>query len=234
MADLKVSRAKLHPPRLPASSVERPRLMAKLDGGLDTDVILVAAPAGYGKTTAVCQWLLHQPLPSAWLTLDPADNDLWVFVAGLIAAVRTVHPDSCRWSTDAFSGSGLPLVDALVEKFTDELEELGEFVLVLDDCDSLRGEGGLAILDRIVRRMPQALRLVLLCRRDPPLPLGSLRGRGRLTEVRVQDLRFDEEEAAVFLRRIDRQLLQSRSGGIAGGEDGGLDSRPASRGSVAP
>ncbi len=225
MADLGVSRAKLHPPRVPASSVERPRLMAKFDGGLDTGVTLVAAPAGYGKTTAVCQWLLRQPLPSAWLTLDPADNDLWVFVAGLIAAVRSVHPDSCRWSTDAFAGSGLPLVDALVERFTDELEELGEFVLVLDDCDSLRGEGGLAFLDRVVRRMPRALRLVLLCRRDPSLPLGSLRGQGRLVEVRVKDLRFDQEEAAVFLERstggpfspeVVTSLVERTEGWIAG------------------
>jgi LuxR family maltose regulon positive regulatory protein len=201
MADQRVFRAKLHPPRLPTGSLERPRLMAKLDGGLDADVILVAAPAGYGKTTTVCQWLLRQPLPSAWLALDPADNDLWVFMAGLIAAVRTVHADAFRWPTGAFTGSDLPLVAALVEKFTDELEDLGEFVLVLDDCDSLRGEGALAFLDRVVRRMPQALRLVMLCRRDPSLPLGSLRGQGRLTEVRVKDLRFNEEEAAVFLQR---------------------------------
>ena len=199
MAGLKVSRTKLHPPRLPASSVDRPRLMARLDAGLDSDVILVAAPAGYGKTTAVCQWLLQLPLPSAWLTLEPADSDPWLFVACLIAAVRTVYPDSFAWSADAFGGSGLPLVDAAVQEFTDELEQLDEFVLVLDDCDALRREGGLSVLDRIVRRMPQSLRLVLLCRRDPPLPLGGLRGRGRLTEVRAQHLRFDDDEALVFL-----------------------------------
>ena len=175
--------------------------MAKLAAGLDTDVVLVAAPAGYGKTTAVCQWLPHQPLPSAWLTLDPADNDPWLFVAGLIAAVRTIHPDSFPGAEDAFSGSGLPLVDALARSLADEFEDLSEFVLVLDDCDALRGDGGLAVLERIVRRMPRALHLVLMCRRDPALPLGALRGRGRLTELRVKDLRFDEDEAGVFLRR---------------------------------
>ena len=225
MADLKVSRAKLHPPRLPANLVERPQLMAKFDAGLDSDLILVAAPAGYGKTTAVCQWLIHQPMPVAWLTLDAGDDDPWVFASGLIAAVRTVRPGSFPWSTDAFSGSGLPLVDTMVNQLTDELEELGEFVLVLDDCDALRREGGLAILDRIVRRMPQALHLVLLCRRDPALPLGSLRGRGRLAEVRVQDLRFDEEEAVVLLRQsvgnsfnpeAVASLVQRTEGWIAG------------------
>ena len=218
-------RPKLRPPRLGPDRLERPRLLARLDRGLAWEFTLLAAPAGYGKTTLLCQWMERQDLPSAWLTLDEGDDELSLFLEELIAAVRTTFPDSCRGIGSLLAQAKLPPIELLTQEFVNDLDDLDEFILVLDDCHNLKDRSILAVLRGLVYQPPRSLHLVLSCRADPLLPLGALRGRGLLNEVRAADLRFDYEEALEYLHRAfgrsltDAQLtalLERTEGWIAG------------------
>ncbi len=104
---------KLRPPRLGPEVLERPRLLARLDDGIAKPLTLVAAPAGYGKTTLLAQWIEHQDRPVAWLTLDEGDNDADVLVEEMVAAVRTVFPDSCKHVEALLARPGLPPVKSV-------------------------------------------------------------------------------------------------------------------------
>ncbi len=196
-----------------------------MDQGLTGPFTLVAAPAGYGKTTLLAQWVSGQDRPSAWLTLDEGDNDPDLLLEELVAAVRTVSSDSCHGTKSLLGRPALPPLELLVREFTNDLDELDAFILVLDDFHNLKDLHTLEILRRLIYQPPQSLHLVLSSRADPLLPLGALRGRGLLNEVRAADLRFSYEEAVEYLGHAfgrpltDAQLsslLERTEGWIAG------------------
>ena len=221
----RILRAKLRSPRVGPDFRERGRLFDRLDQGLAGQFTLVSAPAGYGKTTLLAQWVRRQGLPSAWLTLDESDNEFTLFLEELIAAVRTVFSDSCGGIGALLARAGLPSPELLAVELANDLEDLDEFILVLDDAQNLKDPRILEILGRLIRQPPRSLHLVLSCRADPMLPLGALRGRGLLNEVRAAELRFTDEEAAEYLRHAcgrpltDTQLsslVERTEGWIAG------------------
>ena len=206
-----ISRPKLRPPRVPPDRLERQRLLARLDQGSAGQFTLVAAPAGYGKTTLLAQWIARQDLPVAWLALEESDNELAVFLEDVIAAVGTASPDSLRTIRSLLARPGLPPIELLVRELANDLDELDEFILVLDDCHNLKDPHILQILRNLVYAPPGSLHLVLSSRADPVLPLGALRGRGLLNELRAGDLRFNEEEAVEFLQQaLGRSLPESQ------------------------
>jgi LuxR family maltose regulon positive regulatory protein len=195
----RILRPKLQPPRLGPDRLERPRLLTQLDQGLSRQFTLLAAPAGYGKTTLLSQWIARQELPTVWLTLDEGDNELSLFLEELVVAVRTFFPDACGDFLPLLSRPTLPPVELLSRELVNDLDDLDQFILVLDDCHNLKDSQILTILRNLVCQPPGSLHLVLSCRADPLLPLGALRGRGLLNEVREADLRFDKEEAHRYL-----------------------------------
>ena len=207
----RILRAKLRPPRLGPDRLERPRLLAQLDRGLLGQCILVCAPAGYGKTTLLAQWIERAELPAVWLSLDDSDDEPTLFLEELVEAVGTANPGSCRGTRSALARAALPPLDVLTRQLANDLDDLDEFVLVLDDCQNLKDPRTLEILRRLLFQPPRSLHLVLSCRADPRLPLGALRGRGLLHEVREADLRFSEQEAAEYLEQaLGRPLDQSQ------------------------
>ena len=206
-----VPRSKLRPPRSGPDRLERQRLLDLLDQSLGANFTLVAAPAGYGKTTLLAQWAKRQTLPVAWLALDETDNDATLFLEELVAAVRTVSPDSCQGAATLLARPGLPPLDILCRELTNDLEDLDDLILVLDDSHVLKDPGSLEVLRHLVSRPPVSLQLVLSGRADPPLPLGALRGSGRLYEVRAAQLRFNEEETVrYFEQTLGRSLGRSQ------------------------
>ncbi len=206
-----ILRPKLRPPRLGPDRLERQRLLARLDQGLTGQFTLVAAPAGYGKTTLLAQWIRYQDLPSAWLALDEGDNEPSLLLEELAAAVRTVFPDSCQGISSLLGRPGLPSLEIMTREFANDLDDLDEFILVLDDCHNLKDPRVLEILRRLTYQPPASLHLVLSCRADPLLPLGALRGRGLLQEIRAADLRFNYEEAEAYLDQVfERPLTESQ------------------------
>ncbi|MFC7723861.1 LuxR C-terminal-related transcriptional regulator [Nocardioides sp. GCM10028917] len=187
--------------------VPRPRLRQRLDLGLGAKLMLVSAPAGFGKSTLLVDWLASAatrsdaaPLKAAWLALDAADNDPSRFWRYVVAALRTALPDIGEDALALLRDSQPPPVEMALTSLLNELAATEtDTVLVLDDyhvIDASAVHDGMAFL---LAHLPARLHLVLATRSDPPLPLSRLRARGDLVEVRAVDLRFTGEEASSYL-----------------------------------
>lgn len=194
---------KLHIPRRPPGRVARPRLRDRVGASAASTLTLVSAPAGFGKTSLLSEWL--DSLPSdgparAWLSLDLNDNDPVVFWTYVMAALRAAVDGEFGSATVSLLQSSRAPLDAVVVTLLNDLVTLvGGVVLVLDDYHVIGSpavhEGVAFLLDRL----PAGIRIVISARADPPLPLGRLRVGGRLIEVRAADLRFTAQEAAAYL-----------------------------------
>ncbi len=208
---------KLNRPRLPRDLVERARLVEWLNHDIDRPLILVCAPAGFGKSTLVGTWLEHMSagkgensisLPSAWLSLDEDDSDLNLFLRYFISALRTIFNDACEETLALLQARQQPPQTVLSSTFSNELEKLpGECILVLDDYHTIHSVEVPNLLGELVRHWPKQLHLVLISRISPPLPLDSLRAKGMISEIRTRDLRFTTEETADYLNRTQFALM---------------------------
>lgn len=183
----------------------RRRLLDRLDAGLDDRLTLVSAPAGFGKTTLVADWLDARGRArklGAWLSLDEADGDLRRFLRYLIAALRTAEPtigaEALTMTETSHRPEHEPVLTALLNEFDDNAD--GEpVVLVLDDFHAIDSRPVDAAVTFLIEHAPRRLHVVITTREDPRLPLARLRAKGQLTELRASDLRFTSEEAAAFL-----------------------------------
>jgi LuxR family transcriptional regulator, maltose regulon positive regulatory protein len=206
---------KLHRPRPTSSLVARPRLSQRLDEGLRNGhrLFLVVAPAGYGKTTLVTDWLDKTGIPSAWLSLDEADNDPLRFFTYVVAALqKTVDPNLTQPLPETFPMTPqspeafvFPLINDLVSDHAVDRPIL----LALDDYHVITAGLVQDAMVLLLRRAPPNLHLVVLTRADPPFPLPRLRVRERLTEIRDRDLRFTPEEMTAFLNSLHRLNLSA-------------------------
>jgi LuxR family transcriptional regulator, maltose regulon positive regulatory protein len=196
---------KLYIPRLRRGLVKRPRLSERLSRGGESKLTLISAPAGFGKTTLLADWLAASPAnerPTAWLSLDPSDNQAASFWPYLIAALRTVVPEVGATALSLLGSPNEPIA-AVVATLLNELSALpNDLVLVLDDyhvVDAHDVQDGMSFL---LEHLPPRLHLVITTRADPALPLARLRARGELVEIRAADLRFTPEEAAAYLNEV--------------------------------
>ena len=192
---------KLHVPGPRPGFVPRPRLTGALSGGL----VLVCAPAGFGKTALLADWLRSAGRPVAWLSLDVGDNDPVRFWRHVVAAL-----DRARPGIGALLGPSSSSCDRLVTALINELAAQpgeSEIVLVLDDYHLVDAQEVHASMAFLLEHRPPGLHLVLASRSDPPLPLARLRARGQLSELRTADLRFTAGEAAALLREAAGPVL---------------------------
>ena len=194
-------RTKLFVPDLRRGVVARPRLLARLDQGLSRRLSLVVAPAGFGKTTVVTQWLDQLRRPLGWLSLDQYDNEPNRFFTYLLAAIQTALPQ-VGLAMSASLASGQSVDDqALVPALINELSAADQpLTLVLDDYHLIHNEVIQTRVTELIDYLPAGIHLVLTSRDEPPLPLPRWRVRGQLTEIRQDDLRFDEAESGRFMR----------------------------------
>ena len=219
---------KLHRPRPTSNLVARPRLAQRLDEGLRNGhrLFLVVAPAGYGKTTLVTDWLGKTGIPSAWLSPDEAENEPLRFFTYVVAALqKTLGPKLPQPLPEAFPMAPQSL-EALVLPLINDLAALEQpILLALDDYHVITDGGVQEAMAFLLRRAPPNLHLVVLTRADPPFPLPRLRIRERLTEIRDRDLRFTPEEMTAFLNSLHHlnldaeqiTALESRTEGWAAG-----------------
>ncbi len=208
-----ILRTKFHRPQVSADLVIRKRLHEQMDRGLRSTTTLVSAPAGYGKSMLASQWAESLEEPCAWLSLDSGDSDPTVFVSYLVAAIRELFPDACPKSGTFIAAPSLPPMSELGRILANELENIETpFVLALDDYHRISPSSGVhELLEQVLEYPPESLRLVILTRRDPPLRLASMRAKDRLTEVRLQDLRFTETECAAFLENTTGLAVKEES-----------------------
>lgn len=196
---------KLYAPPPSPKAVLRPRLIERMNEGLAAGrrLILVSAPAGFGKTTLVSEWAGGCGRPVAWLSLDEADSDPARFLAYLIAALQTVAAGIGAGASAVLQSPQPPAAEAILTLLLNEIAATPDgFILVLDDYHAIDSEPVDHALAFLLDHLPPQLRLVIATRQDPSLPLARLRAGGRLTELRAADLQFTPAEAADFLNRV--------------------------------
>ena len=200
--DLELLNTKFHRPRVTADLVHRPRLEEVLKNGLDCSVTLVAAPAGFGKSTLLSAWLDTCDLSNAWISLDEADNDLSTFLAYFLGALQTLFPDDLVRTRSFLTGIKLPTVEVIASTLINELDGLGrDFILVLDDYHLITEQSIHELLNLLSQHPPRGMHLVIATRQDPLLPLPVLRARNQIAEIRGKDLRFSRDEIATFMKQ---------------------------------
>ncbi len=232
-------KTKLFVPSTRLDLVHRQRLIEKLNHGLYRKLTIISAPAGFGKTTVVTDWLndlqLMAPFGNkaknkiSWLSLDENDNDLARFLRYLISALIMVEGEETAFGQTALSmlqGPQLPPIDTILTSIINEFATIKDkTILVLDDYHLIDTQSIHEALTFLIDHMPTQLHLVIVTREDPPLFLARLRAKDQLTELRARDLRFNSEEVVEFLNRVmnlglsmeDASALESRTEGwIAG------------------
>jgi LuxR family maltose regulon positive regulatory protein len=201
-------KTKLYKPRVSDDLVPRPRLVRRLNQGLNRPLTLAIAPAGYGKTTLMAQWLADCSRPSTWLSLDKTDNNLVLFLDYFIAAIQMIFPESLPETSAFLKTRQLPPHEYLTATLINEISELPElFVLVLDDFHRIEDKTIHQLVEALVDSLLQRMHLVLAGRVEPHLPLARLRVGRQMTEIRTQDLRFTLGEAQAFLTAAVGQSL---------------------------
>src|SRR5580704_14668127 len=208
---------KFYVPRSRHGLVPRPRLSERLDRGTAAKLMLVSAPAGFGKTTLLTEWLAAGPAGpaderlAAWLSLDRSDNDPASFWTYLIAALRTAASGVGESALALLQAPQPPPIETVLTLLLNDLGAIaGDIVLVLDDyhvVDARDVQDGMAFL---LDHLPAGLHVVIASRADPALPLARLRARGELAEIRAAELRFTPDEAAAYLNEMMGLQLTAR------------------------
>ena len=203
-------KTKLYIPLVRPGFVPRPRLIEQLNAGAHRKLTLISAPAGFGKTTLLGEWIQQSSVPVAWVSLDKGDNDPARFWAYFVAALQTMQASIGKAALEVLPSSKVATIDRpsiegfLTGLINDIAEISGPFVLVLDDFHLIaeqRVHQGIAFL---LDNLPPQMHLTLSGRADPPWPFARLRARGEVTELRLDDLRFNLEQATAFLNNVMR------------------------------
>jgi LuxR family maltose regulon positive regulatory protein len=255
--DVPLLSTKLYIPPVRPELVPRPRLIERLNAGLQRKLTLISAPAGFGKTTLVTEWLNSAERRFAWLSLDGGDNDPVRFVTYLVAALQRIDQKMGQVAQGLLGSPQLPPIDSLMTALINDIAAAPErtltgpstllrtgsgqgFALVLDDYHAIHTEWVHQAVEFLITHQPPQVHLILMTRQDPPLPLPRLRVRGQVTEIRADDLRFTVNEAAAFLNQalgltLEAEIvaaLEARTEGwIAGLQLAALsmEGRPAER-----
>jgi LuxR family maltose regulon positive regulatory protein len=195
---------KLHVPRPRVRLIHRAHLVERLQHGVERALTLVSAPAGFGKTTLLAQWFMESGIPVAWLSLEAEDNDPTRFLSYLIAALQTLDAQLGTTALALLRTPRPPAPEVVLAVLTNDLVECGggDVALVLDDYHVITAESIQRGMTFLLEHLPPQLRLVLVTRADPPLPLARLRAQGQLCEVRTADLRFGAAEVNTFLQTV--------------------------------
>ncbi|MGE5225095.1 MAG: LuxR C-terminal-related transcriptional regulator [Omnitrophica WOR_2 bacterium] len=202
--DIPLLRTKFYIPPLQPGLVHRPRLTRQINESLARKLTLISAPAGFGKTTLLSEWIPTSRRRVAWLSLEEADNDPVRFWAYVVAALQVLQEDLAKVAQAYLHAEGqkssLPHLEAFITILINDLSDYPEeFALVFDDYQQIHNQTIHEGMNFLIDHLPPKMHILLTCRADPPLPLARLRARGEMVELRAEDLRFITEEVVYFL-----------------------------------
>lgn len=190
---------KLFIPRPRKNLVPRPNLVKRLNAGLDKKLTLIAAPAGFGKTTLLSEWIPQSPRCVTWFSLDDGDNDPTRFWAYFISSLQQLRADLCESALVLLQSPQAPPINSILTVLMNDVLAFQDwFAIVLDDYHLIDSQPIHEALAYLIAHLPANMHVVIATRTDPPLPLARLRGRDKLTELRANDLRFTMDESESF------------------------------------
>jgi LuxR family maltose regulon positive regulatory protein len=203
-------KTKLFIPRLRKDYVPRPQLLEKIEQGSKKTLTLISAPAGYGKTTLLAEWIdflqkVDTPIPWAvcWFSLDAGDNDPLRFLAYLTAALKKVNLELSTDNQEIIRSSDSLYPKTSLAMLLNDLQEQNRSVLlVLDDYQFINNPAIHDGITFLLEHLPENVHMVIATRSDPPIPLPRMRAQGQLSEIRAEDLRFNPLEATRFLNQV--------------------------------
>ena len=217
---------KLFIPRPRTKLVARPRLVERLNAGIDKKLTLIAAPVGSGKTTLLSEWVSQCPRRIAWYALEGDDNDATRFWAYFITSLQTVQPGMGENALNLLlSPQAPPITSILVSLINDLASRTGGFGVVLEDYHAIEHQAIHDTLTYLLTHLPDNVHLIITTRIDPPLPLERMRANDQMNEFRASDLRFTTDETAWFFNQAmglnlsadDIAALEQRTEGWAAG-----------------
>ncbi len=201
---------KLYIPYPRPNLVPRPHLIERLNEGLQRSLILVSAPAGFGKTTIISHWLQQVEMPVAWLSLDPADNELNLALSVILVCLQQIDRKiGASYQEMLRSAEPLPLNFILTMLVNNIAAVSKDFIFVLDDYQMLAPKNIDPFMTFVLNHFPPNLHLVIITRTDPQFNLARLRGQDQIIELRADDLRFTDGETEDFLNGIMKLGLSS-------------------------
>lgn len=217
---------KLFIPGLKSGMVRRKKLIARMNEGINRKLILISAPAGFGKTTLLSEWISQREEPAAWISIDSSDNDPVYFVQYMIAALKTVVPGFGDDVLEFLKASNEIKTEAIMLLLIKGIEKLESgLILALDDYHLINTDKINPLVELLLDRMPRQVCLAIATRADPGFPLSRLRVTDQLAEFRISDLYFTKAETSQFLNNMMQldltqtqvdQLASRTEGWIAG------------------
>jgi len=193
---------KLYIPSPGLGLIPRPRLLDWLNQGLDKKLSLISAPAGFGKTTLLSQWIAQSEIPFCWFALDDNDNDLGRFLAYFIASLQSIQIEVDLQTLKLLQSPQQNTNDTVLIPLINQIAVApSRFALVLDDYHKINNSAIHDAVTYILDHQPLGMHLVIATRSDPPVPLARLRARGEMVETRAVELRFTFDEGFDFLNQ---------------------------------
>ena len=199
---------KLHRPPVMEDIIIRTEIIEKLESNIDNPLSLISAPAGYGKSLLVSQWLEQTRARYTWVSLDEELNDLRFFLLYIRAAIEKIYPGTLKKTGGLLKAGELPPIRVIAHSLLNELDQIQEdFILILDDYHTIYEESIHRLVDEILRYPPEHMHLSILSRRDPPLRLNPLQSHGRMLDIRMEELAFSAEEITSLFQKLHNILL---------------------------
>ena len=201
---------KLHAPSAGSDTIHRSGLFERLNQGLNRKLILISAPAGFGKTTIVSDWINHHEIPTAWFSLDKGDNDPAVFLNYMISGIQNINREFGKSALELLKSPKEPNAESITSLLINDILSINQdFVLVLDDFHLISSSEILLIVTYLLENIPDNIHIVISSRSDPNLPIAKLRSQDQLVELRSSDLSFSANDISVLFNKKFKIKLSS-------------------------
>lgn len=194
-------RTKLFRPPAAEDYVPRENLESRLEGGRKYPIIVVSAPAGYGKTTQISHWVAQTGVPCAWISLDKSDSDIATFLHHFEVGVKDQSPATAEYLRKLVNSPNIPPASHIADAVSTRLDANGEeLILVLDDYHEIHDTEIHQFVESFLMQLPDSLRIAIVSRRTPPIALSRLRSRNLVLDIRLQDLQFDRSATLALVK----------------------------------